>query len=250
MNLPVKPMKARQPTEADRSFGDYKALTLFDGIERNAIDDFIDAGRTLACKKGKLLYHEGDKATHFYIVCSGWVKLFRVTEEGDEVNLSMLTAGSITGENALFERGRFACSARVVEDARIIALPLSLLKSRLGADIRLAHNMMAYMVKNQRHREVMLEDFMLYSAPQRIGCFLLALCPETKQTDGAVITLPYDKKLIASTLGMKDATFSRALNVLREETGLHIAGTRVKIASMARLLKFVDGCYSLEASHG
>ena len=104
--------------------------------------------------------------------------------------------------------------------------------------------MLTAMVEYQRRHELQLEQYLLYSAPQRIGCFLLGLCPTLEQIDGVVLTLPYDKNLIASTLGMKGATFSRALNILREETGIHIAGTRVTIDSMERLLTFVNGCYS------
>ena len=58
-----------------------------------------------------------------------------------------------------------------------------------------------------------------------------------------MLDLPYDKSLIANTLGITGPTFSRALNMLRDETGTRISGTRVTIESMKKLLKFVDGCY-------
>ena len=238
-------MKALSSHATDSAFAFFKGLPLFTDIERSEVDAFINAGRTKAYKKGESLYSEGDVGMHFYIVCSGWVKLYRVTSEGEKVNLSMLTAGSITGQNTLFENGRFGCSARIVEDADIIVVPLSLLKEGLNSDPKLAHNMMVAMVRSQRHHEELLEHFLLYSAPQRIGCFLLALSPEPKQRDGVILTLPYDKRLIASTLSMKGATFSRALNILRKETGIHIKGTQVKVGSVTRLLKFVDGCYTL-----
>jgi hypothetical protein len=64
-----------------------------------------------------------------------------------------------------------------------------------------------------------------------------------EQKDGVVINLPYDKTLIASTLGMKGPTFSRALNILRDETGTRISGTQVTIESVARLIEFLNGCY-------
>jgi len=60
--------------------------------------------------------------------------------------------------------------------------------------------------------------------------------------------LPYDKTLIAYTLGMKGATFSRALNTLREKTGVRISGTRIEIDSAEQLAKFVYG--SLAAKYG
>ena len=166
-----------------------------------------------------------------------------MTVDGDEVNLAMITRDNITGENAIFEKGQFATSAQVVEDAQILCIPYSLLKEQIRSNNQLAFNMIASMVQYQRRHEVQLEQYLLYSAPQRIGCFLIGLCPLLQQRDGVKLILPYDKTLIASTLGMKGATFSRALNILREETGIRVSGSNVTIASMQRLLDFVNGCY-------
>ncbi len=156
----------------------------------------------------------------------------------------MLTQDSTTGESSLFEEGQFTRSAQVAEETTIISIPYMLIKEQLKINNQLALNMLRSMVQYQRRHELQLEQYLLYSAPQRIGCFLLGLCPTLEQKDGVILNLPYDKTLIASNLGMKGATFSRALNILREETGIAIAGTRVTIESMSKLKKFVDGCYS------
>jgi len=183
-------------------------------------------------------------ADFFYIICSGWLKLFHTTQEGEEIVLAMLTKYGITGENAIFDKGRYKSSAQVVEDAKILRIPSALLKEQLRVNNQLLFNMLGSVLEYQSHHQLQLEQYLLYSAPQRIGCFLLGLCPKLEQIDGVIITLPYDKTLIASTLGMKGPTFSRALNILREETGIDITGTRVTIGSMECLLKFVNGCYS------
>jgi len=222
----------------------FKSLTLFNNLPDQDVAHFANAAQIKNYKKGKLLYMEGAKADFFYVVTSGWVKLSHITEEGEEINLAVITRDSITGENAIFENGRFTSSAHVVEDAQIVSIPHNLLKEQLLINPRLSFNMLTSMVQYQRRHELQLEQYLLYSAPQRIGCFLLGLCPTLEQIDGVVLNLPYDKALIASTLGMKGATFSRALNILREETGIHIAGTRVTIDAMKRLLDFVNGCYS------
>jgi len=226
------------------SLGFFKDLTLFADMAEADVARFINAAQIKSYKKGTSLYQEGEQADFFYIICNGWLKLFHTTEEGEEVSLAMLTKNSVTGENAIFEKGCFTSSAVVVEDAQILSVPLTLLKDQLRANNQLAFNMLTSMVQYQRRHELQLEQYLLYSAPQRIGCFLLGLCPKLEQIDGVILNLPYDKTLIASTLGMKGATFSRALNILREETGIHITGTRVTIDSMERLLKFVNGCYS------
>jgi len=227
-----------------KSLAFFKSLTLFAGLADDDLARFMNAAQCKDYRKGQMLYMDGTPAHYFYIICNGWLKLFHTTVDGDEVSLAMLTKDNITGENAIFEKDRFTSSAQVVEDAQILSIPLILLKEELRANNQLALNMLASMVQYQRRHELQLEQYFLYSAPQRIGCFLLGLCPVLEQKDGVVLNLPYDKSLIASTLGMKGATFSRALNILREETGIHITGTRVTIDAMERLLKFVDGCYA------
>jgi len=222
----------------------FKTLSLFEKLTDEELRHFSNAANVKSYKKGQLLYLEGDKAKFFYIILNGWVRLFYTTEEGDEVSLAMLTKDSITGETAIFEEGNFTSSVQIVEDAQIMSIPLSLIKEQLRFNNQLAFNMLTSMVQYQRQHELQFEQYLLYSAPQRIGCFLLGLCPVNEQKDGVTLNLPYDKTLIASTLGMKGATFSRALNILREETGITIMGTSVTIDSMERLLTFVNGCYS------
>lgn len=222
----------------------FQKIPLFAKLPAEDVAHFADAARVKSYKKGQMLYLEGDQANAFYIVCSGWLKLFHTTEEGEEVVIAMLTKNGVTGESALFEQGRYASNAQVAEAAQIVSIPLSLLKEQLSINNKLAFNMLTSMMQYRRIYELQLEQYLLYSAPQRIGCFLLGLCPVLDQKDGMMLDLPYDKTLIASMLGMKGATFSRALNILREETGIQIAGTRVTIDSMERLLTFVNGCYS------
>lgn len=228
----------------------FKNLPLFTDISDEETAAFSSAALIKSYKKGHLLYQEDEQADFFYVICSGWVKLFYTTEDGKEVSLAVLTQNSVTGESAIFENGRFSSSAQIAEDAQILRIPLGLLKEKLRTNSQLAHNMLASMVQYQRQQELQFEQYLLYSAPQRIGSFLLELCPVHQQVDGAMFSLPYDKTLIASVLGMKGATFSRALNILREETGIHISGTSVKIDSIARLLAFVDGCYSQASLRG
>lgn len=222
----------------------FKNLPLFANLPEDVVQRFADIAQLRRYKKGTTLYIEGEPADFFYVVAKGWLKLFHLTPEGEEVGLAMLTTDAVMAGNALFEKGCYLSSAEVAEDAEIFSIPLVLLKEQLRTNTQLALNMITALVKCQRQHALRLEQYFLHSAPKRIGCFLLGLCPALEQKDGAVITLPYDKALIASILGMKGATFSRALNILREETGIQISGTRITIDSMKRLLHFVEGCYS------
>ena len=140
----------------------------------------------------------------------------------------MLTTGDMFGERAVLEQGHHLSSAQVIEDVQLISIPANLLKDQIRRSPTLALNMLASM--SRHHMRCRTESALnaVLSSPQRVGRFLLKLCPRNR-TKNVIFHLPYDKTLIARTLGMKNATFSRVLNVLRQKTAIRINGTRVEI---------------------
>ncbi len=158
-----------------KSLAFLKSLTLFNNLTDDAIALFADLSQVKSYKKGDILYMDGQPAKHFYIILNGWLKLFHLTADGEEISLAVMTRDSITGENALFEQGFYKCNAQIVEDAQILHIPLKLLKEQIRTNQQIAFNMLTSMVQHRRHHEHQFEQHLLYSAPQRIGCFLLGL---------------------------------------------------------------------------
>ena|GEM_PF-559424 len=221
-----------------------KNTDIFSGLSDEEMDCFQRVARTCSYKKGKVIYIEEDPAKYFFIIISGWIKLFHTTVEGDEVIADMLTVGHIVGENAIFEKDRHTSSAMVVSDVQLVSLPAALLKEQIRLNPTLALNMLSSMSRHHRRHYDEIALNVMQSAPQRIGRFLLKLCPEGEKGD-VVLQLPFDKALIASMLGMDGATFSRALNILRLKTNIRVSGTRVEINSVERLAHFVYATSSL-----
>jgi CRP-like cAMP-binding protein len=224
-----------------------RSASLFSSLNDEEIACFHNAAQTRSYKKGKVLYIEGELAEFFYVVCSGWIKLFHTMPEGEEVIVDMLTTGQIVGESAIFEHDHHTSSAQIVEDVQLLSIPAAMLKEKIRVSPTLALSMLSAMSRHHRRHYGESALNATQNAPQRIGCFLLRLCPEGKKTDVA-FHLPYDKTLIADTLGMKNATFSRALNILREKTSVRINGTCVEIAEVNLLENFVYGSFAPEDS--
>jgi CRP/FNR family transcriptional regulator, dissimilatory nitrate respiration regulator len=217
-----------------------RGASLFSDLSDEDLVCFQDAAQSLSYKKGKILYLQDESAKSFYIICGGWIKLFHTMPEGEEVIIDMLTAGHMVGEGAIFEHGRHTSSAQVVEDVQLLSIPAHILKEQIHLNPALALSMLSSMSRHHRRHYSAIALNAMQSAPQRIGCFLLRLCPPDNKK-GAAFHLPYDKTLIAETLGMKSATFSRALNILRQKANIRINGTCVEIDSVAQLTKFVYG---------
>jgi len=222
-----------------------KTTSLFSDLSDRDIGILCDKARSRMFKKGKIVFLEGESANYFYIANSGWIKLFRTLPEGEEIILDVVSTGQVVGESAIFDHRRHSYSAQVVEDCQLLSIPARILREQIGRSEALAFNMLCFMSRYHRRHfgEIALNT--IQNAPQRIGRFLLKFCPRHKK-ENIVFYLPYDKTLIADTLGMKGATFSRALNVLREQTGVKIKGTRVEIHSVDNLLSYVHGSFAFD----
>lgn len=188
-------------------------------------------------RKGRVLFIQGDEAESFYLIVRGWVKLFRETLEGCEAVIDVRTKGHLFGDSCVFEDGFHGYSAQVVEDTTMIALPVYLLRQAIESDQQIALNMLAGMSQHRRQQRQEIEHLNVQNAPQRIGCFLLRLCPADASSE-VKLNLPYDKTLIAARLGMKAETFSRALNKLKNETDIAINGPTVMIHDMKKLVTY------------
>lgn len=214
-----------------------KALPLFKNCPDRFFQDLCATAHIQNHEKGKILIIHEDPATRFFVIQHGWVKLFRETPNGAESVIDILPSGHVFGETALFENGVYPYSAEIVETAEIISLSLSVLKLELEHNSILTTNMLKYMARQQRKQDQEIEHRTLQNASQRIGCFLLQLTGSEYKT-AKKIRLPYDKTLVASRLGMKPETFSRALGKLKKSTGIRIKGKTIEIDDVQQLTSY------------
>lgn len=228
---------AKDHIESNRAAQLLTDLSLFACLPQAAIVHFAEKSRLLTHTKGKVLYIQGDEAEWFYVVVKGWVKLFRETLEGSEAVIDVLNDGQIFGEQAVVGGRYYNDSAELVDATQYIKLPISLLQYYLQKYPQLALDLLAKIVHKQQLQSHEIEHLNVQNAPQRIGCFLLRLCPEASE-DSVSLNLPYDKTLIASKLGMKPETFSRALAKLKNDTKLEIRGAVITIPKLQILKEY------------
>ena len=80
-----------------------------------------------------------------------------------------------------------------------------------------------------------IEQRQVQPAAQRVGSFLLSLCPP--EQGQVTFDLPFEKGLIARRLGMKPETLSRTLSKLRE-VGVRTEGARITVTAVEALRAF------------
>ncbi|WND03788.1 Crp/Fnr family transcriptional regulator [Temperatibacter marinus] len=214
-----------------------QSLPLFSGIEKSLIMSFADQAISKKYETGESLFFQDDPIESFYVILSGWVKLYRTTQDGNDSVFDMLTVSQLCGETAILDGDDYSFSATVVEDIVCLKIPASILNTAIKDDSKMAYAMLKTISRYRKQQTREIESLTLQNASQRIGCYLLRLC-RIDVLEPVVLQLPYDKSMIAARLGMRPETFSRALKKLKQQTDIHIEGDIVKVPTIESLSVF------------
>lgn len=214
-----------------------QSTRLFAALDAETLQSLLAGTLPRGYPKGQLLFQHGEPADAFYVVLDGWVKVFRATPSGEEAVFGVFARGETFAEAALFLGDIYPASAEVVEDARLLCVRGASFRDRLQRRPEICLSMLATMSLHLHQIIGQVEQLQTRSSAQRLADFLLGLCPV--QEGSAVVTLPYDKSLIASRLGMKPESLSRALSRLKD-LGVNSDGNRVVIADIGELVDYCE----------
>jgi CRP-like cAMP-binding protein len=215
-----------------------RGLTIFSKVPADKLEILLRGALPRDYPKGHLLFQQGDEADGFFVVLSGWVKLFRQTPHGDEAVIHILSRGECFAEAAMFLGGRYPASAMVAEDARLLRISSQPFRHWIGSEPEIALGMLASLSARLHHLINESEQLQTRSATERVAEYVLKRCPVREGS--AVIALPYDKSLLAARLAMKPESLSRVLAKLRK-LGVRTENNRVIVADVARLARFCAG---------
>ncbi len=215
-----------------------QTIPIFKECSNDVLSSFSQHACIKPLKKGQVIFLSDEPATHLYVVLSGWISLFRETEDGEQAIIDILTTDALFGDTALFDQQIYSYSAEASDECKVIAIPLSVFKKEIETNHAFTLSFLSSISAARKKQDMELEHRILQTAPQRIGCFLLKL-HANKKDDKTVITLPYDKTLIAARLGMKPETFSRALGKLKKEVdGMVVKGSTIELNELKDLATY------------
>ncbi len=211
---------------------------LFNGMSDDILRDIIGNEPVRRHPKGKILFQQEDWASHFYIIISGWVKLYRQWPSGEEVIMNLFTEGETFAEAAMFAEHRYPATAEVVSDARMLAVNCNIFEQKMAEEPKLAMHMLASTSVHMKQLMTEVEQIKGRTSAQRVAFFLLKMCP--KDAVSALVYLPYEKTLVASRLGIQPESLSRTFNKLRG-FGVNCVKNKVIISDVQALRDLAMG---------
>lgn len=112
---------------------DLRPIPLFDGLSDERLAELVADGEEVRFDEGEVLFREGERADHWWVLVDGSLRLFRhVGREDVQVGRMMQPGVWSGGFRAWDERGVYLATGCGEEPGRMLRLPAEALRSRLN----------------------------------------------------------------------------------------------------------------------
>jgi CRP-like cAMP-binding protein len=229
-------MSTEQPVN-ETLVEDLRQGMLFARLTPEQLHRVAARARRMRLGEGRSLFEQGDAAGRFYLVLSGYIKLFRLSAEGNEKVIEVVSPGSTFAEALMFlDRPRFPVSAATLSEVELISIDAGDFAAMLRGSVDTCFLLLGDMSQRLRGLIQEIDHLSLQSATARVAGYLLKRAP----ADAEHFELEVPKGVVASRLSVKPETFSRIIKSLSDQGLLAVRGSRVEVLDRDGLERLAD----------
>lgn len=215
-----------------RSLEALKMLPFFSALRQDTFERLAGAVRIERFRKGDTLFRQGERASSIFVVIEGFLKLSRVSPQGEETLIRIFGRGETIAESVAVLGDDHTTTAEATGPVTVARLP-----AHVVAQIAREAPELALAILSESSAKIWalmdeIETLKAQTADQRVLRFLISLCGQS--SGPLTVRLPYTKGDIAAYLGLKQETLSRSFARLRN-VGVEIEGRDAHIADVAAL---------------
>ncbi|MBT2968548.1 MAG: Crp/Fnr family transcriptional regulator [Candidatus Thiodiazotropha sp. (ex Ctena orbiculata)] len=219
---------------------DLKQCYLFAHLDEGQFEKVKGMAHEIRLRDGQLFFQSGDPATHFYLVIQGQIKLTRLSMQGQEKVIEIISPGQTFAEALMFgESPEYPVNAVAIGDSYLLSFENTTFLEILRGSIDTCFRLMGDMSHRLKSLIREIDELTLQSASCRVASFLWKRWEARPQGDKS-FKLEVPKGVIASRLSVTPETFSRILHNFSSQGLIHVDGGRVDVLDERGLLDFAD----------
>lgn len=162
-------------------------------------------------KKGENIYLSGALEERLYVINTGKVKIYKLSETGKEQIIRILYPGDFMGELSLFARSPLDTNAEALEATAVCIIDGDKLNQIIKEVPSIAVKIIEELSKRLQNAEGMIKSLGLQDVEQRVADILLKISAGEDE-----FTLDISKKDLAAHIGTSQETLSRKLSAFQE----------------------------------
>lgn len=208
-----------------------RSLHLFQTMEEETFDSIVKAAYFQTFPDHVVLIEEGEPADFLHVVIEGRVEMF-AHANGRETSLAMVSPIGTFILAAVLKDAPYLMSARTCQRSRILMIPAEDLRAAVDQDKAFAAAIIRELASCYRAVVKDHKSLKLRTGVERLANRLLHY--HYDQGGNGSLSLPYDKRTLASLLGMTPENLSRAFNTLKPY-GVAVDGGTVRLHDLDAL---------------
>jgi CRP/FNR family transcriptional regulator, dissimilatory nitrate respiration regulator len=242
------------------NINDLKKIHLFSELSEKELNKILSFSHHKKINKGDIIFFDSEPFAGFYCVIEGSVKLFKISSEGREHILHIMSPGNTFGEVPVFDNydavlndsAVYPINAMALEDESEVLLVnakpfLSFLKESPDICMKFLSTLSRRLKAMNSH----IENLTLHDIKKRLAKYILDELENVKKEKERIektkhiilkaqnsFELAISKNDIASHLGTIPETLSRTFKKLQDEKIISVKGKKITVLNIDKLKNY------------
>lgn len=202
---------------------------------------FLKHGEIKKFKQGQLIHLQEDSPTQFYMVKSGHLRSFWVSDDGNEITLEVLTPGNMFGTYSALTGTTRLSSVTSITNSEIISMDYETLATCFGKYSTLVAELIEVMGHTIYSLVVQIQSLILLKAQYRIAHALVELGENFKKRPGDTsFEITYTHQDLADIVGLNRVSTTRELNRFKDMGIVELGYKKIIVKDEQRLKEFYN----------
>jgi CRP-like cAMP-binding protein len=208
-----------------------KYVPIFSDLDNETLEKISKLGIRKSFKKDSVVLFEHETGAALFVIIEGKVKVSRVSDDGKEVILTILSDSDFFGEMAILDGLSRSANVTAMEDSELFIIQRSEFLELLQNHPEVSIALLQELTQRLRAADMKIKSLSLKDAEGKVATVILQLADDIgkiRQGTVEIDKLPFQHDL-ANMAGTSRETISRTLHTFAKKGLVELDGSKLRI---------------------
>ncbi|HUX61736.1 MAG TPA: Crp/Fnr family transcriptional regulator [Ignavibacteriaceae bacterium] len=210
-----------------------KYVPIFSELSDSTLEQISKLGMRKSFTRDSVVLFEHETGSAMFVIINGKLKVSRVSDDGKEVILTILSESDFFGEMAILDGLARSANVTAMEDSELFIIQRSEFLDLLQIHPEISIALLQELTQRLRSADMKIKSLSLKDAEGKVATVILQLADDIgkiKQGTVEIEKLPFQHDL-ANMAGTSRETISRTLHSFAKKGMVELDGSKLKIVN-------------------
>ncbi len=220
-----------------------RSLPIFARTSDDELDRLLARASIRRVKPGEAVFEQGQKATQFFLLLHGRLKVTQVTADGQQIIVRVVHPGDLFGFAQALQRDDYPGTPVAAAESIVICWPNEVWHSVVAQDPNLAVNAMHSIGQRLQEAHTRIREMSTEEVERRVAHAVLRLLKQAgrAEAEGVRIDFPLSRQDVAEMTGTTLHTVSRLFSAWEAQGIVKGGRQKLLVRDRARLEALAEG---------